>query len=450
MAAGAGQEKNWSSRFGFLMAAVGFAVGLGNIWRFPYVTGENGGAAFVLVYLACVLCIGVPILMAELLIGRRGKMSPPNAMKNVAKEEGRSKLWSGVGGMNMLAAFVIEIVYCVISGWVLFYLYKAITTGFAGFDAVTTTAEFDGMLASSGTMLFWTLLGLLITGVIIYAGVKNGIERAVKVLIPSLFGLMVVLVIYNVYAGGFGEAINWLFTPDFSKIDGSVFLAALGQAFFSIGVAMAGVMTYGAYLPKKVSITQSVFIIVFADTLVALLAGMVIFPAVFANGLDIAGGSGLIFQTLPVAFAQMPGGHFAAVLFFLALSVAAITSMVGLIEPITAWLEEHKGFARHKSAIATLSVIALLSVTSILSYNVWSDFSVFSKNLNDAFDYFSNQILLPLGGFLIALFAGWFISKQSSQDELNLKGKGYSLWHFMIRFPVPIAVATILIMGVTE
>jgi len=311
--------------------------------------------------------------------------------------------------------------------------------------------SFDGMLGDSGTMLFWTLVGLGITGSIIYAGVQNGIEKAVTVLMPALFALMVVLVGYNIVIGGFGEAVDYLFSADFSKINSSVVLAAVGQAFFSIGVAMAGMMTYGAYLPKSVSIPRSVVLIVFADTLVALMAGLVIFPAVFNNGLDPAGGPGLIFQTLPVAFANMPGGHLVSVLFFLLLSVAAITSMVGLIEPLTRWMEEHKGFARHKSAMIILGTIAALSVFSILGYNTLAEYTVGGKDINGALDYFSNQVLLPVGGLLIAIFAGWFLNRQVSIEELGLgDGLLFKLWYFLVRYVAPAGVLLVFVLGVSE
>ncbi len=442
-------REQWSSRAGFLMASIGFAVGLGNIWRFPYITGENGGAAFVAVYLACAFAIGVPILIAEVMIGRRGGMSPPGSMRAVALAEGRSRHWQWVGTMNLAAAFLIEVVYCVIAGWVLLYLYKALTTGFAGVDGPAAEAEFAAVLADIPGLVFWTLLGLAITGAIIYAGVRSGIERAVRVLMPTLFGLLVALAAYNVFSGGFGEALTYLFAPDFSKVDGPMILAAVGQAFFSIGVAMAGMMIYGAYLPKDVSIAGSALVIVAADTLVALVAGLVIFPAVFNFGLDPEGGTGLIFHTLPVAFAQMPAGRLVGVLFFLLLSVAAITSMVGLVEPVTAWMEERRGFARHKSALVVLSGIGLLSLISVLSYNVWSGVSVFDTDLHAAVDYLSNQIMLPVGGFLIALFAGWFVSRSAAREELGMaSGALFDAWRFLLRYVASAAVLIIFVFGV--
>jgi len=300
-------------------------------------------------------------------------------------------------------------------------------------------------------MLFWTLVGLAITGWIVYAGIHNGIERAVSVMMPSMFLLLLGLVGYNYFAGGFYEAVRWLFTPDFSKIGFATVLAAIGQAFFSIGVAMGGMMTFGSYLPRSTSITQSVLIVVAADTFVALLAGLVIFPAVFHYGLDPAAGAGLIFQTLPVAFAQMPGGHLFSVVFFLMLSVAGITSMVGLVESVNAWLEDRFGMPRHKSALLVVGSVAMFSVLSILSYNVMGDLDLGGKNFNDVMDYFSNQILLPVGGLLIAVFAGWAVKKEATRDELtSLNAVAYEVWHFLIRFVVPPAVLVIFVMGVIE
>ncbi len=450
MAAAGGAHSHWTSPFAFLMASVGFAVGLGNIWRFPYVAGENGGAAFVLIYLICAFAIGVPILMAELMIGRRGDAAPPIAMAKVAEESRRNRQWQWVGGMGLLAAYTIEIVYSVVVGWVLWYLFKAVTTGFVGMDAAVAETQFTAVLGDNFGMLFWTLMGLAITGVIIYAGVKNGIERAVTVMMPLMFCLLLGLAGYNLFAGGFAEALAWLFTPDFSKVTFATVLAAIGQAFFSIGVGMGGMMAYGSYLPRDISISKSVFVIVIADTAVALLAGLVIFPAVFTYDLDPAAGPGLIFQTLPVAFAQMPGGWVFGVLFVLMLSVAGITSMVGLVESVNAWIEEKYGLARHRSAVIVVGSIAVLSIISILSYNVLDELRFGGRNFNDVMDYFSNQILLPVGGWLIAVFAGWFMHREYSRDEFTTLSAGaYKIWFALIRFVVPPALLVIFVMGVS-
>jgi NSS family neurotransmitter:Na+ symporter len=450
MAAAGGAHSHWTSPFAFLMASVGFAVGLGNIWRFPYVAGENGGAAFVLIYLVCAFVIGVPILMAELMIGRRGDAAPPIAMARVAAESSRNKQWQWVGGMGLMAAFTIEVVYSVVVGWVLWYLFKALTTGFVGVDTSVAETQFAGVLGDNLGMLFWTLIGLVITGTIIYAGVKNGIERAVTIMMPLMFCLLLGLAGFNLFSDGFGEAVAWLFTPDFSKVTFVTVLAAIGQAFFSIGVGMGGMMAYGSYLPRDISISKSVLVIVIADTAVALLAGLVIFPAVFTYGLDPAAGPGLIFQTLPVAFAQMPGGWLFAVLFFLMLSVAGITSMVGLVESVNAWIEEKYRIPRHRSALIVVGAIAILSVLSILSYNVLDELRFGGRNFNDVMDYFSNQILLPVGGLLIAVFAGWFMHREFSRDEFTTLTDGtYRIWSFLIRFVVPPALLVIFVMGVT-
>jgi len=432
------------------MATVGFAVGLGNIWRFPYVTGENGGSAFVLIYLLCAFGIGMPILMAELLIGRRGQGCPSTAMANVAGESGRSLHWRGVGSLGLVAAFVIEIIYAGIVGWVLWYLYKAVMTGFAGVTADSAAADFEAMLGDTGGMLFWTLVGLGLTGLIIYSGVKEGIERAVVVMMPTMYLLLVGLTVYNYFAGGFSEALRWLLTPDFSKVNAGTALAAITQAFFSIGVAMGGMMTYGSYLPRSISITQSALIIVAADTAVALLAGLVIFPAVFNNGLDPAAGTGLIFQTLPVAFAQMPGGHLFSVLFFLILAVAGITSMVGLVESVNHWVEERYGIARHKSALLVVGALGTCCVLSLMSYNVLADATVLGMNFNGLMEYLYEKLLLPIGGLLIAVFAGWAVTREASRDELPTLGPtAYAIWRALIRFVVPPAILIVLVMGIS-
>ncbi|MCV6606437.1 MAG: sodium-dependent transporter, partial [Porticoccaceae bacterium] len=423
----------------------------GNIWRFPYMTGENGGAAFVLVYLICAFAIGVPILMAEVMIGRRGKLSPPGSMAAVAEQEGTNRAWGVAGGMNLLTALTIQVFYCVVAGWVLSYFWKALTTGFAGVDATVAGANFDATLNDVPGMLLWTAVALGVTGFIIYRGVQDGIEKAVKIMMPTLFLLLVALVIYNMFSGGFPEAVDYLFSADFSKITSTVWLAAIGQAFFSVGVGMAGMMTFGAYLPKSVSIGKSVFIIVLADTMVAMLAGFAIFPAVFSNGLDPEGGPGLIFKTLPVAFAQMPGGYGVSVVFFLLLSVAAITSMVGLLEPLISWSEEHKGMSRRKSAVVITAITAAISVLSILAYSGQMTWTLYDRTFGDLMDAFSSRILLPLGGLFIALFAGWFISRKTSQEELDLQHAWmYRAWYFFIRFVAPVAVLIIMVKGITE
>ena len=437
----------WSSRFAFVMASVGFAVGLGNIWRFPYVTGENGGSAFVVIYLLCAIGIGIPCLMAEFLVGRRGGASPPTSMAAVARESGLSERWKVVGGLGVLTAYTIAITYAVVVGWVLWCLASAVFTSFSGFDAVVAETTFSGLLADNQAMVIWTVVGNLLVGGIIFAGVTSGIERAVTIMMPLMFSLLVGLSIYNFFAGGFFETLEWLFTPDFSKVNGGTFLAAVGQAFFSIGVGMGGMMTYGAYLPKDFSIARGAGTIVLADTLIALLAGFVVFPAVFHFGLDMASGPGLIFQTLPVAFAQMPGGDVFAILFFVMLTVAGVTSMVGLLESVTSWTKEKLNVSRQMSTILVVGSVTSLSVISVLSYNVWEDYRLLGMNFNELTEALYDKLFLPLAGLLVALFTGWFMHKDHSADELVDDAHWYGLWRVLTRFIVVPAVAVILITG---
>ena len=437
----------WSSRFAFIMASVGFAVGLGNIWRFPYVTGENGGSAFVAIYLLCTLSIGIPCLMAELMVGRRGGGSPPRSMAMVAQESDRSPKWMVVGGMGVLTAYTIAITYAVVVGWVLWYLARALVEGFVGFDTAVAESTFAGLLGDSQSMVLWTLIGNVIVGGIIYAGITSGIERAVTIMMPLMFSLLIGLSIYNYFAGGFFETLQWLFTPDFSKVTGATFLAAVGQAFFSIGVGMGGMMTYGAYLPRDFSIARGAATIVMADTCVALLAGFVVFPAVFHFGLDMASGPGLIFQTLPIAFAQMPGGGIFAILFFIMLAVAGVTSMVGLLESVTSWTQEKLSVSRQRSTVLVVGSVTCLSVISVLSYNIWEDYRLLGMNFNELTEALYDKILLPLAGLLVALFTGWFMRREHSEDELSDDLKWFGPWRGLTRWIVVPAVALILFTG---
>ena len=437
----------WSSRFAFIMASVGFAVGLGNIWRFPYVTGENGGSAFVVIYLLCAVAIGIPCLMAELLVGRRGGGSPPTSMAAVATESGRSDRWKVVGGLGVMTAYTIAITYAVVVGWVLWYLGRALLTGFTDFDAAVAETTFARLLADNQSMVIWTLMGNVIVGTIIYAGVTAGIERAVTIMMPLMFSLLVGLSVYNYVAGGFIETLRWLFTPDFSKVTGATFLAAVGQAFFSIGVGMGGMMTYGAYLPKDFSIARGASTIVLADTFIALLAGFVVFPAVFHFGLDVATGPGLIFQTLPVAFSKMPGGAVFAVLFFVMLAVAGVTSMVGLLESVTSWTKEKLGTTRQRSTILVVGSVTCLSVISVLSYNTWEDYRLLGMNFNEFTEALYDKLFLPMAGLLVALFTGWFMHPDHSADELRDDTQWYGPWRGLTRLIVVPAVAVILVTG---
>lgn len=430
------------------MAATGFAVGLGNIWRFPYLTGENGGGAFVFIYLFCAIVIGLPIMMAEIIAGRNGRANPTQAILNICNKESHSPHWRHVGNLNLLTAFIILGTYCVITGWVIWYLYKAVLTGFSDFDSEIAVQVFSELKNDPSLMTLWTFISLAITGSIIYLGINRGIEKSVRVLMPTLLLLMLVLVIYNVFQDGFDSALTYLFSPDFSKIDGSTFLAAIGQAFFSVGVAMAGMMIFGSYLPANVSIAKCALIIILIDTLIALLAGMMIFPIVFRFDLDPASGTGLIFQTLPIAFAQIPAGNFIAIVFFTLLSLAAITSMVGFLEPLVAWLSETKKVGREKATVTMIFLLGTLGLASVLSYSTFSEIQIIGRDLNGILDFLSSQITLPIGGLLIALFIGWRVGENTLRSELSdLSNANFVAWHLLIRYPLPIAIILILITG---
>ncbi len=417
--------RSWSSGTAFMLAAVGAAVGLGNIWKFPYVAGVSGGGAFVLIYVACVIFVAIPVLIGELLIGRCGNGSPPVAMRKVAEDAGVSRQWSIVGFMGMIVGYLIATYYSVIAGWTLAYILKA-ANGFDGAAAADVAQQFDDLLASPGTMTIWHTVFMGCALVIVGRGLRGGIERVVKLLMPALFIMLLVMISYAAVAGDFEAGVQFLFTVDFSKITGEVVLAAIGQAFFSISVAMGLMMVYGAYVPRDVSLTRSAVIIAGADTLIALLAGLMIFPIVFANGLDPAEGPGLIFKTLPTAFAGMPGGVVFGALFFLLLAFAAITSIIAVIEPIVAYAEDRWHMQRKVACAVFGSLGWLIGVATVLSFNVWKDvtplgmFNVFSgKTIFDLIDYFTANVMMPLGAILIALFVGWRMKPELIDNELS-------------------------------
>ena len=442
-------NERWASKVGFLFAAVGFAVGLGNIWRFPYIVGENGGSAFVVIYLFCVFVIGAPILMAELMVGRRGQRSAPRSIEYIAQESGASSNWKWVGVLHLITAFTIMIVYAVVAGWVLRYLAAAFDESFSYLSPNDAQQLFQDLLASPAELYAWTLLALLLMSLILVGGVNRGIERAVKILMPSLFFLMLGLAVYNYFAGGFSETLIYLFSPDFSKVTGAVALAAVGQAFFSIGVAMAGMVSFGAYLDRSVSIPRSAVVIVSADTIVALLAGLVVFPIVFRQGLDVAAGTGLIFETIPSALGSMPGGWLIGIAFFTLLSVAAITSMVGLVEPIIHWAQENFGWRRYKATVLVALSLASLSFFCVLNYSSLSPEVIWGIDINNNLDYLANQIFLPLGGLFLAVFVGWFVAQEPSKAELSFKGAAvFKVWRALMKWLVPMAILSIFLSGI--
>lgn len=444
--------KTWSSGFTFILAAVGAAVGLGNIWKFPYIVGVSGGGAFVLIYLGCVLFIAIPILIAELWIGRAGGHSPPIAMANVARQAGLSpQRWSLVGYMAMVVGYFIATYYSVIAGWTLAYIFKA-GSGFGNAEPAAVAAQFDGMLADPYALTLWHTIFIAIALLIVGQGLKNGIEKAVTILMPALFAMLLLMIAYAAVAGDFAGAISFLFSADFSKIDGATVLVAIGQAFFSISVAMGLLMTYGSYVPKEVSLTRSALIIAAADTLVALLAGLMIFPLVFGNDLDPGSGPGLIFRTLPTAFADMPGGVVFGVIFFILLAFAAVTSIIALIEPIVRFAEGRWHMKRRTGLLVFGGLAWAIGLLTVFSFNIWADvaplgqFKVFEgKTAFDLIDYFTANLMMPLGGILMALFVGWRIKPKTLTEDLSFANVTlFNAWLWMIRVVVPLAILWVL------
>ena len=341
----------WSSRSAFLLASIGAAVGLGNLWRFPYIAGENGGGAFVLIYIGFVIVLGVPLIMAELALGRAGKMSAIGTMAIMVRK-GAHPFWKLLGWISLLIPLLGLTYYSIVAGWSLDYIYKAVTGVFAGVDAAGSGAIFQGMQDSWQSMTFWHTLHMIAVIGVISLGIKTGLESTVKIMMPALFIILAFLSIYSMATGNGAEAFNFLFNPDFTKVTGQTVLVALGQALFSLAIGVGALITYGAYLPDNVSIPKAAGVIALADTFVALMAGLMIFPIVFQYGLTPGEGPGLIFATLPIAFGQMTGGLIFGTLFFILLAFAAFSSALGMLEPIIAWFED-RGMSRPLTSIAT-------------------------------------------------------------------------------------------------
>ncbi len=415
--------------------------------------GENGGSAFVLVYLLSILFVAVPILIAEIMLGRRGKQSPPHTMAIIAKQEGRSKSWSVVGWLGILSAYLIMTYYSVIAGWAMSYMFKAGEGNFEGQDAEAISAEFNALLADPTQLTIWHAVFMTITMLILIRGLRKGIERTVQVLMPLLFILLLVMVAYAAVEGDMAAGLHFMFDFDISAINARVVLMAIGHAFFSIGVAMGLMMGFGAYLGKEISIAKSALIISAMDTAVALIAGIAIFPIVFANGLDPAEGPGLVFVTLPIAFGNMTGGIIFGTLFFVLLFFAALTSAIGTLEPAVAWVEEHRGVKRSTAAIMICGSAFVIGLGTVFSFNIWSDWHPLGftgrfadTGFFDLLDYITANLMMPASGLLLALFVGWRISPQAVADELNIQNPWFfRTWFWLLRWVVPISITGIFI-----
>ena len=434
-------HNEWSSRFAFILAATGSAVGLGNIWKFPYITGENGGGAFVIIYLICILVIGIPIMIAETMIGRRGRQSPINTMQTLAKEAGADRNWHFLGWMGVIAGFLILSYYSVIAGWAASYVIKAITGSFSNGNATQIKILFDDFIASPLQLIFWHSLFMLATMLVVAKGVKGGLEKAVRFLMPSLFMILLLMVGYAMSTNAYQQGLTFMFNPDFSKITGDSVLSAMGHAFFTLSLGMGAIMVYGSYLPGNISIAKTSFLIAGADTAVALLAGIAIFPIVFSNGLEASAGPGLIFQTLPIAFGKMSGGLVFGTLFFIMLVFAALSSSISLIEPAVAWLVENQNINRNKASIGAGLLTWTLGLGTVFSFNIWSEFKIMDRTVFDLLDYITANLMLPIGGFFVAVFAGWIMQRKHSEAELEMENaQAYSLWKFLVCYLSPVAV----------
>ena len=435
----------WSSRWTFIMAATGAAVGLGNIWKFPYLTGVHGGSAFVLVYVLCVAALGIPMMMAEVMLGRRGRQTPVNSIRALAEENNAGQGWQLIGWSGTLAGVLILSYYSVIGGWTLGYIIHSATGNFSGLSGDGASTLFEEFVGNPLVQVGWHTAFMIITMYIVARGVQSGLEKAVTYLMPALFTLLLVLVGYAISTGYFMKGLAFLFTPDFSHFSGTSMLAAMGQAFFSLSLGMGTIMIYGAYVPKDTSIASTSVAIAISDTMVALIAGMAIFPIVFANALELGAGPSLIFETIPVAFGNMTGGTLFGTLFFILLLIAAWTSSISLIEPAVTMMIENFNMTRQQAALWTGLTTWLLGFGTAFSFNIWADVKLFGMTFFDHLDFLTSNLMLPLGGICIAIFAGWLMTKETSQAELGIKSEvGYSIWQVLIRFVAPIAVSIVL------
>lgn len=445
--------KVWSSNYLFLLASIGSAVGLSNIWKFTYLAGENGGGAFVLIYLVSLITMGIPILAAELMIGRRGGGSMVSSIQELSKKDGISRHWKMFGWVAMIGVFLILSFYCVIAGMTLDYTITSLIGELNHLNATSAGSYYNDLLASPVRLMLSQFAFVAATGWIVAKGVQGGLEKSTSWMTPALFIILGALVIYAMFAGDFSQGFHFLFNPDFSKITPKVVLAAFGQAFFSLGIGVGVMLTYGAYMPRTSSILKSSIIISLSDGLASILAGLAIFPIVFKYGLSAAEGPGLIFMTLPIAFGQMPGGGFIGALFFILLFFAALTSSISLLESIISHLEEVWRVGRSRITIIVSVLLWVVGLGSVFSFNIWADFTPLDmvkplegKTIFGLIDYFGSNLLMPLGGIWMAVIAGWLISKEVSKNELQLQDERlFLLWHFLIRFVAPAAVLLIFI-----
>ncbi|HOP39605.1 MAG TPA: sodium-dependent transporter [Geobacteraceae bacterium] len=434
----------WSSRLGFIMASAGSAVGLGNIWKFPYVTGMNGGGAFVLFYILCIFMVGIPLMLGEMVIGRHTHKNPVGAFRSL-----KGGAWTTVGWLGVTAGFVILSYYCVVAGWAVDYLWLALKGTFSSHHATEVPGLFVDLLESDLAQIFWQALFMGAVIGIVLGGVSNGLERANKVMMPILFLILLFMAVYGIFSPGGPTALRFLFSPEWSKLTPQSMLEALGQALFSLSLGMGAMLTYGSYSDEKTNLPYAAFSVSVMDSCVALLAGIAIFPIVFTYGMQPAGGPGLVFKTLPIIFSRMPAGSLFAVFFFLLLVFAALTSGISLLEVVVAYYCDEKKWSRRKATLLIGFLIFLLGVPSALSNSLLKDFHIIGdRNFLDSIDFLASNILLPLGGLLIAVFTGWVLTTRLAKSEIEkgaVRFHCYSVWHFLIKYITPILVALVFL-----
>ena len=433
-----------------ILASAGSAVGLGNIWRFPYETGNHGGAAFILIYLGCILLLGLPIMIAEFLIGRHSQANTARAYQILAP----GTQWRWVGRMGVLAGFLILGYYSVVAGWTLEYIFEAVSNSFAGKTPAEFISSFQSFSSNPWRPALWLTLFLLATHFIIVKGVEKGIEKSSKIMMPTLFIIILILVGCSVTLPGASKGIEFLLKPDFSKVDGNVFLGAMGQAFFSLSLGMGCLCTYASYFSKNTNLTRTAFSVGIIDTFVAVLAGFIIFPAAFSVGIQPDAGPSLIFITLPNVFQQAFSGipilaYIFSVMFYVLLALAALTSTISLHEVVTAYLHEEFNFTRGKAARLVTTGCILLGILCSLSLGVTKEFTIFGLGMFDLFDFVTAKLMLPLGGLLISIFTGWYLDKKLVWSEITnngtLKVPTYKLIIFILKYVAPIAISVIFI-----
>lgn len=441
-------RQQFATGLGILMATLGSAVGLGNIWKFPYLTGSNGGAAFLIIYLACTLLIGLPIMITEQMIGRAGRGDAINALKKVAPRQ----IWWLVGAGGILAAFMIMAFYTEVAGWVFAYIFKSISGGILSTNPEITSKVFTDLVSNPQQSLIWQWIVLALTGGIITLGITRGIEATTKRLMPLLFILLVIVGIRSVTLPGASEGLAFLFKPDFSKVTFTTVLVAMGLAFFKLSIGMGCMITYGSYYRDDQNIPGTAVRVVFADLAVSLLAGIAIFPAVFAFGFEPAAGPSLLFITAPAVFSSMPLGHIFMVIFFVLTAIASIGAQLSLLEVITAYLERRFNLTRVKASMFTILPLALVGAPAALSNNLLANVKVFGLTFFDLYDFGSSNILLPVGGLFLAIFAGWVWGLGRFQVELSNKGvltntRETKLLFTILRFITPPLVLVVLLSG---